>query len=404
MLQTDGWQSGLLGANLPAQAAQPGTGTTSAPGLARWPEKIAAKVPPTDARQRMQPTASNSPAWGSANSAQSLAGLIHDARNMVAAMDLYCDLLDEPGVLSAPFHHYADELRLVSGAGRRLLEKLAVAESLTELELAARIQNAPSPLRLHPDPRALPISKDLSQAGSLPATSGVTEHPPYKDLAGMVNPSLESPLRGSRRKLFPYGQPVANLAEELRSNQNLLSALAGPAVTVDLAISGGRRPIAMTGDDLTRVLVNLARNAAEAMPCGGSLQIALEEGAEYLSLSFTDNGPGILDDALESIFTPGYSTHAGLHPASGVAPASEAAASSAWPAQHRGLGLSIVRSIVAAAGGSVWAANRRCAPACHEPVPSGRDPGPRAEPVDTTALQGAILVIEFPLLESPIAT
>ena len=60
--------------------------------------------------------------------AENLAALIHDARNMVAAMDLYCDLLKEPGVLSAPFSHYAGELRLVSGASRRLLDKLAVLD------------------------------------------------------------------------------------------------------------------------------------------------------------------------------------------------------------------------------------------------------------------------------------
>ena len=30
---------------------------------------------------------------------EQLSGLIHDARNMVSALELYCDLLEEPGVL-----------------------------------------------------------------------------------------------------------------------------------------------------------------------------------------------------------------------------------------------------------------------------------------------------------------
>ena len=41
---------------------------------------------------------------------ESLAEVAHDARNMVTALGLYCDLLEEPGVLNPPFHHYGSEL------------------------------------------------------------------------------------------------------------------------------------------------------------------------------------------------------------------------------------------------------------------------------------------------------
>ena len=34
---------------------------------------------------------------------ESVAEVAHDARNMVTALGLYCDLLEEPGVLTAPF-------------------------------------------------------------------------------------------------------------------------------------------------------------------------------------------------------------------------------------------------------------------------------------------------------------
>ena len=40
---------------------------------------------------------------------------------------------------------------------------------------------------------------------------------------------------------------------------------------------GGARPVRLTGEDLTRVLVNLVKNAAEAMPGGGRIQIGLRE-------------------------------------------------------------------------------------------------------------------------------
>ena len=55
---------------------------------------------------------------------ESLAEVAHDARNMVTALGLYCDLLEEPGVLAVPFAHYGSELRLVVAASRRLVEKL----------------------------------------------------------------------------------------------------------------------------------------------------------------------------------------------------------------------------------------------------------------------------------------
>src|SRR6202000_2534294 len=64
----------------------------------------------------------------SAEQPENSAGLIHDARNMVTAIELYCDLLEEPGVLADPFRHYAGELRTVSAASRRLLDRLAGME------------------------------------------------------------------------------------------------------------------------------------------------------------------------------------------------------------------------------------------------------------------------------------
>src|ERR1035441_61981 len=57
------------------------------------------------------------------NPGENLAELAHDVRNMVTALVLYCDLLEEPGVLTSSFRHYGSELRLVASASRRLVEK-----------------------------------------------------------------------------------------------------------------------------------------------------------------------------------------------------------------------------------------------------------------------------------------
>jgi signal transduction histidine kinase len=98
--------------------------------------------------------------------------------------------------------------------------------------------------------------------------------------------------------------------------------------------------------------VNLVKNAAEAMPAGGSIQLSLRERSpqsgtpDVLLLSIDDSGPGIPADSLEAIFTAGFSTQAASLSGAG------------WPAAHRGLGLSITRSIVEAGGGSIAATSR----------------------------------------------
>src|ERR1700677_1451016 len=58
-----------------------------------------------------------------------LAELAADARNMVTALGLYCELLEEPGVLATPFTHYGHELALVAAASRRLVEKIAAIDA-----------------------------------------------------------------------------------------------------------------------------------------------------------------------------------------------------------------------------------------------------------------------------------
>jgi signal transduction histidine kinase len=147
----------------------------------------------------------------------------------------------------------------------------------------------------------------------------------------------------------------------LLANRNLLAALAGSSIALTVEAECGAHPVRLTGEDLTRVLVNLIKNAAEAMPAGGSIQLRLGEvadatgAASMLTLSIEDNGPGIPQKALDMIFESGYTTRPRA-----------VAQNGSWPAAHRGLGLSITRSIVEAAGGHIHAANRTTAGARFE--------------------------------------
>jgi signal transduction histidine kinase len=261
---------------------------------------------------------------------ESLAEVAHDARNMVTALGLYCDLLEEPGVLNPAFQHYASELRLVATASRRLVEKL--------LALDARLDT-----RIAPD-AGLFRSIGATRTGAEPMDAGRLE-------------------RSRRWDLLP-AVPIENLAAELLANRNLLSALAGPSIALTVDVEGGALPVRLTGEDLTRILVNLVKNAAEAMPSVGRIAIGLHEfhaGGElptWLLLTIEDNGPGIPVKALDKIFASGYTTRQGGQ--TGV----DGPGPHGWPASHRGLGLSITRSIVEAAGGRIHAANRAPTGAC----------------------------------------
>jgi signal transduction histidine kinase len=237
---------------------------------------------------------------------ESLAEVAHDARNMVTALGLYCDLLQEPGVLTPAYQHYGSELRLVATSSRRLVEKLAALDTGIA-PVGAKALDASTP---------------------------------------------KSGRNTSQRWEIAPAEPITNLAAEVMANRNLLAALAGPSIVLTVDAASGAQPVKLTGEDLTRVLVNLVKNAAEAMPAGGRIAITLQErmadGAEMplLVLAVEDNGPGIPDQTLERVFESGFSTRS-----QGAAPGGS------WPAAHRGLGLSITRSMIEAAGGQVLASN-----------------------------------------------
>ena len=255
---------------------------------------------------------------------ESLAEVAHDARNMVTALWLYCDLLEEPAVLNPTFHHYASELRLVAAASRRLVEKLLAIDANLDARPHARLG-----ARLGPE---MGLSRAIGAA--------LTRSEPR---------ALE---RGRQWELTP-GEPINDLAGELVANRNLLSALAGPSIALTVNTEGSAQAVRMSGEDLTRILVNLVKNAAEAMPGAGRIAITLHEfhaDAEiplWLMLTVEDSGPGIPRESLEKIFDSGYTTRL-----------TGALRNGGWPASHRGLGLSITRSIVETAGGHIHAVNR----------------------------------------------
>ena len=303
----------------------------------------------------------------------SLEALAHEARNMGTALGLYCELLAEPGVLAPGFQHYARELRTVAAASRRLMENLSLFEACPPAPVPAA-QTAPEPVLRAPDffPRAMQAA---TQSAGVRAAKART----YRAQAAKAQaPRVQAPrVQAPRVQAVDAGQgiatrwallpalPIGNLAAELRSNRNLLAALAGPLIHLSMEIRGAALPVRLTGEDLTRVLVNLVKNAVEVMPDGGRMRVQLVEmeaasgAGRRLELAVEDSGTGISPEWLESIFEPGFTTRA---------------AAGANHPEHRGVGLAVTRALVESAGGRIYATNREPAGATFRielPVPEG---------------------------------
>jgi len=109
--------------------------SSTASGMYSRPGSLTPSQPSsTDSSLHDDPAASSAPLHSRSELRMTeSARLIHDARNLIGAIGLYCDLLAMPGVLREEHRHYAEELRLLGTRSASLMEQM-MQTSLTRSE------------------------------------------------------------------------------------------------------------------------------------------------------------------------------------------------------------------------------------------------------------------------------
>lgn len=116
---------------------------------------------------------------------------------------------------------------------------------------------------------------------------------------------------------------VMDLNEILDRIQQLLLRLISADIDLEINMIAQKLPVMADSVQIEQILMNLATNARDALPNGGSIVITTEivsldsdfvlargfgQPGEYAMLTFSDNGLGIDSDIVKHIFEPFYTT------------------------------------------------------------------------------------------------
>ncbi len=176
------------------------------------------------------------------------------------------------------------------------------------------------------------------------------EHPAKRQVLA-VQDAVKSASRVTRQLLLfsrqqsvhPEPIDVSLLVVEM---EGLLARLIGNGIAVTTTLAPDAGLVRADRGQLEQVIVNLAVNAAHAMPTGGELRIrtresraadgegpAADDGAAYVVLEVEDTGTGIDESVRPRVFEPFFTTKG--------------------PGEGTGIGLAVVEGVVTRAGGKI---------------------------------------------------
>jgi len=165
---------------------------------------------------------------------------------------------------------------------------------------------------VHAGPEAAALLASVQQ--EVDRLTGITEQ--YLRLSRVPQPHLEpGDLGAIVRDLASF------MAEEMRAH--------GARLVLDVTDPLPR--VALDAGQLRQALLNLLRNAREAMPGGGEVRVTVQPAEQGVRLSVRDHGSGVSDSVREHIFDMFYTTKE----------------------RGTGLGLPLTQQIVTAHGGTI---------------------------------------------------
>ena len=142
------------------------------------------------------------------------------------------------------------------------------------------------------------------------------------------------------QELLEFSRPPPATQELVQVNTVILGlerlleqALREKQIALKVIIEEGLPQVLISSDQLKQVLLNMVRNAEDAMPQGGELVIQTAQQGQFVELKIADMGCGIAAEHREHIFDPFFTTK---RRGKGV-----------------GLGLSVSYAIITAANGAI---------------------------------------------------
>ncbi|HTN83193.1 MAG TPA: ATP-binding protein [Sorangium sp.] len=170
-----------------------------------------------------------------------------------------------------------------------------------------------------PDAELRPVMKESAQLvtairGEVDRLSRIAEQ--YLSVARRPRPRLEP-------------ERVDDLVQELVAFVRPELDRAGIAVRVEVDEAGPE--ILLDESQLRQALLNLLRNAREAMPKGGEIVVSVSFSGGAATIAVDDTGPGVPEELRASIFDPFFTTKQ----------------------RGTGLGLAVTRDIIEAHGGTI---------------------------------------------------
>ncbi len=211
---------------------------------------------------------------------------------------------------------------------RRLtdLEKMAAWREFAR-HLAHEIKNPLLPIRLTVQEMRDRYDGSDEEYGALLSESGRVVDEELDHLQRLVR---EFSAFAKMPGLTPTEQPLEKLAADV-------AALYSQA-DIDIDAAGAPPPFPFDADQVRRVIVNLFENAIGMMPEGTKpeITVGVVRVGENAVLTVADNGQGIPEEDLDSVFEPWFSKRRG----------------------GTGLGLAMVKNIILLHGGTIKAENR----------------------------------------------